>query len=135
MANWFDGWAASEQIGGAAAGVAAPPMGFMDWFKGLTSRDSMIGSGDPKGPQGWVSPVIDTFSGLANSWTGMQQLGLAEDAFKEQKKMNRLNYTAQANMTNSQLADRQAARIAASPGSNFASVEDYMKQYGVKGIG
>ena len=61
---------------------------------------------------------------------GMKQYGLAEDALKEQKRQFNINYEAQRKMTNSQLADRQRARVASNPNA-YESVADYMKKWGV----
>ena len=56
---------------------------------------------------------------------------LAKEQFNFSKMNTNRNFRAQANITNSQLADRQAARVARDP-KQFSSVNDYMKKYGVK---
>lgn len=76
-------------------------------------------------------PAAGIAQGLFNSWLGMKQYGLAKKQFKEGKRQFNLNYSAQRNLTNSRLEDRQRARIASNPNA-YRSVGDYMNQYGVK---
>ena len=99
----------------------------MDWF----SRNNMFGGTDPKTGMvnsGWVSPVVGAASGIANAWTGMQQLGLAKDQLNFQKDAYTKNYENQRQLTNSQLEDRQRTRYASAGGEkgNVETVEDYM---------
>lgn len=61
----------------------------------------------------------------------MKQYGLAEDAFKENQRQFNINYAAQKSLTNSQLEDRQRARVASNP-TGYQSVGDYMNQNGIK---
>ena len=55
---------------------------------------------------------------------------LAKDQFNFTKDAFNRNFAAQANITNSQLADRQNARHTRDPKAH-SSVADYMKKYGV----
>lgn len=55
---------------------------------------------------------------------------LAKEQFNFTKDSFNRNFEAQAKTTNSQLADRQASRVARDPKA-YASVDDYMKKYGV----
>lgn len=68
--------------------------------------------------------------GLANLYFGFQNFKLAKDSFKESKRQFELNFGAQKKLTNSQLADRQRARVAANPGA-YQGVEEYMNQNGI----
>lgn len=80
--------------------------------------------------QGWGGLAIQGLQGLGNSYMGMKQFGLAEDALKEQKRQFNTNFEAQRKMTNSQLSDRQRARVASNAGA-YQSEAEYMKQWGI----
>lgn len=86
--------------------------------------------GDGTQIQGWGMPALTAASGLTNAYFGNQQLKLAKDTLDQNKKQFQLNFDAQKKTTNSALADRQNARVAANPGA-YQSVGDYMKQYGI----
>lgn len=80
--------------------------------------------------QGWGGMAMSGLQGLGNSYMAMKQFGLAEDALKEQQRQFNINYEAQRKMTNSQLADRQRARVASNPGA-YQSEAEYMKKWGI----
>ena len=89
---------------------------------------------DPKnifGKDGWGGMALGAAQGLFSGYLGLQQLGMAEKAFKENQRQFNLNYDAQRRTTNAALADRQRARLASNPGA-YQSEYDYMNQYGVK---
>lgn len=104
-------------VGSAAAG------GGRDWMSLLLGE---------KGQMGLGQLGLGTMAGIGNMFLGMKQYGLAKDQFAENKRQYNQNYEAQKGLTNSQLADRQAARIAASGAAGRESVADYMAKYGVK---
>ena len=62
---------------------------------------------------------------LGNLYMGMQNYGLAKDAFNLQKENYERNYQAQRQLTNSRIEDRQRARVAANP-TAYESVDSYM---------
>ena len=74
---------------------------------------------------GFGGITLGALSGLGNLFMGMQNYGLAQDQLKFQKDAYNKNYAAQTKTLNTQMEDRQAARIAANP-TAFASVSDYM---------
>ena len=80
--------------------------------------------------QGWGGMAMQGMQGLGNSYMGMKQFGLAEDALKEQKRQFDINYQAQRKNINSQLSDRQLARVASNP-TAYQSEAEYMKKWGV----
>ena len=80
--------------------------------------------------QGWGGLALSGIQGLGNSYMAMKQYGLAEDALKEQKRQFNTNFEAQRKMTNSQLSDRQRARVASNEGA-YASEAEYMKKWGI----
>lgn len=92
--------------------------------------ESMLGN-SKTGAVGWGGLALGAAQGLGNAWMGMKQYGLAQDAFKENKRQFNINYAAQKQLTNSQLEDRQRARVASNAGA-YQSVGDYMNQNGIK---
>lgn len=75
--------------------------------------------------------AIGSFSALTNAMMGMKQFGLMKDQLKFSKESFAKNWEAQKTTTNSQLEDRQAARVASNAGA-YQSVGEYMKKNGVK---
>ena len=80
--------------------------------------------------QGCGDMAMQGLQGLGNSYMGMKQFGLAEDALKEQKRQFDINFQAQRKSINSQLSDRQLARVASNP-TAYQSEAEYMKKWGV----
>lgn len=97
-----------------------------------TFMQSMLGyTKDGVQQQGWGGLALGAASALGNSWMGMKQYGLAKDAFKESKRQYNQNYAAQRQTINTQLEDRQRARVASNPGA-YQSVGEYMDQNRIK---
>ncbi len=95
-----------------------------DWLKGAVGT---------KEAPGWGSLALGSAQALGGLFMGMKQYGIAKKTFNENKRQFQLNWDANRNLINAQLADRQAGRIAASgPDGRHASVADYMAQYGIK---
>lgn len=93
------------------------------WFGGKNAQTDNLSTG--------ILPVgIGALTGLVGAYTGLEQLQVAKDNLAFQKDAFNKNFTNQAKLTNSQLADRQRARVMDSPGA-YESVGDYMNKYGV----
>jgi len=75
--------------------------------------------------------AIGGLSALSNAYMGMKQYGLAKEQFAESKRQYNQNYAAQRTLTNSQLEDRQRARVASNAGA-YESVGSYMNRNGIK---
>lgn len=103
------------------AGVPGTPP--VDWL-------SMEGIFGKEGKGGWGNLALNTAQGIGNLIMGLNQYGLAKDAFNESKRQFGLNYNMQRNDINRNLEDRQAARVASNAGA-YESVGDYMKKYRV----
>lgn len=116
--NALGNQAAQTAGAAAAAGITDP-----------TFWQSMLGYTNDKGvqQQGWGGLALGAASALGNGWMGMKQYGLAKDAFKESKRQYNQNYAAQRQTLNTQLEDRQRARVASNPGA-YQSVGEYMDQ-------
>lgn len=94
----------------------------------MSALDKWLGK---DGKAGYANTAMNVVGGLGNMWLGYQGLQNSRDALKFQKEQWDFNKKGQVALHNSALADRQNARIAANPNAGFASVADYMKQYGV----
>ena len=68
---------------------------------------------------------------LGGLYLGMQQYNLAKESLANNKSQFAQQFAVQKNLTNSNLEDRQRARIASNSGA-YQSVGDYMSQNGVK---
>ena len=83
-----------------------------------------------------VNTGLTSLAQLLGAFSGMKQLDLAKDQFKFQKGAFQTNLANQANLTNSQLSDRQDMRNrdAALSGNTgaFQSTADYLNQFGAK---
>lgn len=116
---------------GLSTGSYGPDMagaggGYMDslgsFFKGAMGT---------KEAPGWGGMAMGAASGIASAYMGMKQYGLAKDTFEQHKAEYAANYAAQRSTTNTNLQDRQAARVASNPGA-YQSVGAYMNQNGIK---
>lgn len=100
------------------------------WLK----DNGVIGSTDTKTgmrTDGWGGLALSTGAGLFNAYMGMKQYGLFKDQLNFQKESFARNYDAQRTSMNTQLEDRQKARIAANPGA-YQSVGEYMDKNRIK---
>lgn len=82
--------------------------------------------------EGWGGAALGAANSIFSAYMGMKQYGLAKEQFAFNKDMTTRNFNAQANLTNSHMADRQSARRAA--GENVQDVAGYLNQYGVKKV-
>lgn len=80
---------------------------------------------------GGVMSAFNTLAGGVNAYTGLKQLGLAEDTFNFNRDAFNANFANQAQTINTQLEDRQRARIAANPGA-YESLNTYLDKHAVK---
>ena len=96
------------------------------------SRNAILGGKDGDGNQtnGWGGLALGVARGLGGAYMGMKQYGMAEDMLKENKRQFQLNYDAQKKTLNTQLEDRQRARVASNAGA-YESVDSYMKKNGI----
>ena len=107
--------------GGVTIPGATNQRSFMEGLLGYEGNNGYV--------PGWGGMALGAASGIGQSMMGMKQLGLMEDQLKEQKRQFDINYAMQKKSFNSQVEDRQRARVAANPGA-YESVGDYMKKYG-----
>lgn len=78
---------------------------------------------------------LQTFGSLMGAWNGYQQNKLAKQQLAFQKDAFNKQYSAQRNLTNSQLEDRQRNRVYQNEQTGRTgtmSVAEYMDKYGIK---
>lgn len=111
-------------IGGNGAGSAAP---------GLFSRQSLFGGTDPTTgitTGGWAPVALGAGQAVFGALQGNKATKLAENQFKESVRQFDLNFNAQRKSINTELEDRQRARVA-SNSSAYESVDSYLKKNSV----
>lgn len=93
---------------------------------GLFSMNSILGN-PATGTAGWGGLALGAGSSLLSSYMGMKQYGQAKRQLDEARRQFDLNYNAQRKTLNTQMKDRQAARVASNPGA-YQSVAEYMNE-------
>ena len=126
--NWLTG-----QFGGQLPNVDPSTLSSMgsqspDWL----SRQGFFGGKDANGfsSVGWGPALFGMGKSIFDGYLGLQQLDLAKDNLNFQKDAFSKQFENQRTLTNSELRDRQAARVASNP-TAYQSVDDYMKANGV----
>jgi hypothetical protein len=76
---------------------------------------------------GGVGAAAGLALGAGNLFMGFKQYGLAKKQLKFARNSFNKNYAANRQITNANLRDRQAARVASNSGA-YQSVGDYMNQ-------
>ena len=122
---------------GAAAAAGGSGIGglFANLFAddGLFSRNSLFGGTDTNTgirTQGWAPIALGLGQAILGGIQGNRAQKLAEDQFKESKRQFNLNFDTQRKTINTQLEDRQRARVASNPGA-YQDVDSYLKKNGV----
>lgn len=108
-------------LGGITGGIGDTSGGFQ-WGNFLL--------GDSARP-GALQLGLGTLGGIGSLYTGMKSYGLAKKQLQQQNDQFEKNYAAQRSLVNSQLEDRQAARVASNP-SAYESVGSYMDRNRIK---
>ncbi|GEK52348.1 hypothetical protein [Vreelandella venusta] len=98
-----------------------------------TLLQSLTGYTDSSGikSNGWGGMALGAASGLGSAYLGMKQYGMAKKQLSESKRQFDLNYGAQRQMVNTDLEDRQRARVASNP-TAYESVGSYMDRNKVR---
>lgn len=117
---------------GDLSGMSVQPTGFMesDFMK------NMLGYKAADGTQhmGWGGLALGAGQALFGAWDSMRNYNLQKEQLAFNKAAFAKNWDAQRKTTNSQLEDRQVARLASRQGADsspYQSVGDYMKQNGI----
>ncbi|WJZ49004.1 hypothetical protein [Pseudomonas phage PA15] len=103
--------------------------GFMSGFSNIFSRDSMFGGVAPSGAQtgGWVMPALGIGQAVFGAIGANRQQRAARDQLAESRRQFDMNYGAHRQSINTNLEDRQRARVASNP-SAYESVDSYMNR-------
>jgi hypothetical protein len=107
---------------GSVPGADSTGMGWGNFF-GSTNKNGMRSDG-------WGGLAIGGAQALSSAFLGMKQYQLAQQALSENKRQFSLNFDNQRKTINTELEDRQRARVASNAGA-YQSVGDYMQKNGV----
>ena len=131
-------FAAPENIMGGGNGITpgwgAQKQGFFEGIKDYWNNNSWLDQYNNKTnttTQGMGSSVLNTGQALFGAYMGMKNYGLAKKTFNENKRQFDMNWDAQRTTINSQLEDRQRARVASNANA-YESVSGYMDKNKVK---
>jgi len=110
----------------------------------LSSLDTTFNSPTSQSTPGWLernrdnlelgATGLQALSGIANAYTGYQNLQLAREQFRFNRGVTTQNFNNQANLVNLQLRDSYRQRLAAGQGGNYKNDDDFVAQRGVKKI-
>lgn len=120
--------AVQGQAGGATGGLFSSMSNLLG---SIFNQKSMFGGVDAKGVQsmGWAAPAVGLSSALLGYQQGRETQQIARDNLKESQRQFNLNYGAQRQNLNTELEDRQRARVASAGGSGaYESVDSYMNR-------
>lgn len=130
------GSTASNSLGMASGPAAATQTaGAMSIFDSIFNKESMFGGASPSGAQtgGWVMPAVNILGGIFSMNQGKKAEAFAKDQLKEQRRQFDMNYGAQKQSINTELEDRQRARVASAGGSGaYESVDSYLDKNRIK---
>lgn len=110
--------------------------GTANWFTGSGyGSNTNIGTDTAPDVSGldWAKFGLQTLGGLGNLYMGMKSYGAAKRQLAFQQDAFKKNYNAQAQTLNSQMEDRQRARVASNP-TAYESVGSYMDKNKLKTI-
>lgn len=122
----FPGFGGGGSAGAPVAGSASG--GGM--FGNLFSRQSLFGGTDQNtgiSSGGWAPVALGAGQAIFGALQGNKAMGLAEDQFNESKRQFNLNFDAQRKSINTQLEDRQRARVA-SNATAYENTDDYLRK-------
>lgn len=118
---------------GTQAGNIIGDTGNSGMFGDLFSRQSMFGGTNGKtgvSTGGWAPVALGAGQALFGALQGNKATKLAENQFKESVRQFDLNFNAQRKSINTELEDRQRARVASNAGA-YEPVSDYLKKNAV----
>lgn len=102
-------------------------------FGDLFSRQSLFGGTNPNtgiSTGGWAPVALGAGQAIFGALQGNKATKLAENQFKESVRQFDLNFNAQRKSINTELEDRQRARVASNAGA-YEPVSDYLKKNSV----
>jgi hypothetical protein len=115
-------------LGSAASEAAGAGGSFMDAFRNIFNMDSAFGkTKDGVTTMGWAPAALGIGQSIFGALQGRQAMGLAQDQLKESRRQFDLNFGAQRQSINTELEDRQRARVASNPNA-YESVDTYLEK-------
>ena len=86
---------------------------------GFFGKNSVLGGVDERGVKsmGWAPAALGIGQAIFGGLQGQKTQKLAQSQFKEGQRQFDLNYNAQRDTINTNLEDRQRARVASNPGA------------------
>lgn len=99
---------------------------------GSTTEEGGFSLGNAFGKDGWGSSAIGAFNGLAQSYLGLKQLGLAKDTLDFQKKSYATNLGNEATTVNGAMEDVFKRQMDAQ-GKDYSGLEAFKKDRFVSG--
>lgn len=129
------GGASLQALGNVGTSGQTPGTLFSSLFggDGIFSAKSMFGGTDGATGQsfgGWAPSAIGIGQAILGGIQGNRAMKLAQDQFSESKRQFDLNFGAQRRTINTNLEDRQRARVASNPGA-YEAVDTYLKKNSV----
>lgn len=112
---------------GVGAGGGKGNTGFLG---SIFNRQSLFGGTDEETnvtTGGWAPVALGAGQAIFGALQGNKAMKLAENQFKESKRQFDLNFNAQRQSINTQLEDRQRARVASNPGA-YESTDAYLNK-------
>jgi hypothetical protein len=125
-----DGLVNFPGFGGGGSAGAPVSGGGGGLFGNMFNRQSMFGGTDMNSgisSGGWAPVALGAGQAIFGALQGNKATKLAEDQFKEGKRQFDLNFNAQRSTINSQLEDRQRARVASNP-TAYENTDDYLRK-------
>jgi hypothetical protein len=101
------------------------------WNLNADGMNGLGGINEPGFMDTWGKSIFDGLGKLGSIYMGMQNYGLAKKSMNQQREAFEKNYAAQRQLTNSQMEDRQRARVASNP-TGYESVDSYMAKNAVR---
>lgn len=129
----FGGGQQTPMSFGTQAGNLLSDTGGEGAFSNLFSRQSLFGGTNPNtgiSTGGWAPVALGAGQAIFGALQGNKATKLAENQFKESVRQFDLNFNAQRKSINTELEDRQRARVASNPNA-YESVNDYLKKNAV----
>ena len=121
---------AAQGGGVTSLGMGGGGLGNLFGDNGLMGSLRSSGFLGTDGNQGWGGMALGALGDLGNAFMSMQNYGFARDALNRSQEQFSKNYAAQRDTLNTQMEDRQRARVAANSGSE--SVDSYMARNRIK---
>ena len=133
IASLFQAGQASPGAAGVGGGSWLDSLSNAWGGDGFFGKNSVLGGVDERGVKsmGWAPAALGIGQAIFGGMQSLDTQKLAKNQFKEGQRQFDLNYGAQRDSINTNLEDRQRARVASNPGA-YQSVSEYMDKNRIK---